>query len=139
MMNKPSLGLCIVLLALLPACVRPIKRQKLMKISLGMTREQITRKLGHPKMLRGSIINAIGQVIEVFEYDVDTGKSSSQIASEVGYGFLAAFLGIWIISGNSNKHIQPFWFYFYDGRLVKWGGAGDWQNETHIIHEMRFT
>lgn len=109
-----------------------------MKVGLGMTKEQVTRSLGEPKMFRGSIANRDGQIVEIYEYDVDTGKSSSQVWSEVGYGFLAAFTGVFIIAKGQDSHIKPFWFYFHDNMLVKWGGAGDWKEETRLIHEMKF-
>jgi hypothetical protein len=31
-----------------------------------------------------------------------------------------------------------YWMYFYDGKLVQWGEAGDWQREADQIYEMRF-
>lgn len=133
-----GIGAVLALLLLLPACVKPVKRQKLLKIELGMTKDQINKILGQPKLLRGSIINRDRQIVEVFEYDVDTGKSSSQIWSNIGYAFLAAFCNVWIFAQGSDSHIKPFWFFFHNNVLVKWGGAGDWQQEMYIVHEMKF-
>lgn len=133
-----QLFLLLSLLIVIPACVKPIKRKKLYTIKLGMSQSQLTRFLGEPKLFRGSIINKDGQIVEVYEYDIDTGKSTSQIWSEIGYGFLMAFCQVFVYAPQRNDHIKPFWFYFYNNRLVKWGAAGDWQMETHYIYQTNF-
>jgi len=33
---------------------------------------------------------------------------------------------------------KPYWLYFADGRLGRWGEAGDWRREADRIYEIRF-
>jgi hypothetical protein len=33
---------------------------------------------------------------------------------------------------------RPYWLYFVDNTLVRWGEAGDWGTEPQRIYEMRF-
>jgi len=109
-----------------------------MGITLGISLDQLIRKLGEPKLFKGSIMNAQGQVVEVYEYDVDTGKSSAQIASEIGYGILVGLFGGFIFTNHQQPHIKPAWFYFHDNRLVRWSAAGNWAEENRIIYQMQF-
>jgi len=75
--------------------------------------------LGEPDAARGSIRNKYGQVIEVWEYEKQKRDTRR---------------------GNIYTGLAPtmYWLYFYDGRLVQWGEAGDWKAEADRIYEMRF-
>jgi len=88
---------------------------KLMKLNLQMTKPEIISAIGNPTAARGSMTNKYGQVIEIWEYALY--KTDDD-----------AFFG------------RPtfYWLYFYDGKLVQWGEAGDWQREADRIYEMRF-
>lgn len=130
------LSLAIVLILGLSACAHTIKRKSLMSVSIGMSKEQIINKLGEPTIFRGSMINKYGQVVEVFEYEVDTGKDSRQVVSEVLFTFSTLGFGAPILA--SKGRVVAFWFYFHDDKLVQWGRAGDWQRAADAIHEIRF-
>jgi len=129
------LGLCVPLL-FLSGCAHTIKRKSLMTISIGMTKEQIIKKLGDPSIFRGSMVNKFSQTIEVFEYDVDRGKSGNQITAETIITISTLGLGAPIFL--SKGQIETLWFYFYDNKLVQWGKAGDWQAQATAIYEVRF-
>ena len=88
---------------------------KLMKLQLGMTKEEVVRVMGEPDAARGSMRNKYDQVIEVWEYLL------FKTDEDAMYG-----------------RKTPYWLYFYNGRLVQWGEAGDWQREADRIHEIRF-
>jgi hypothetical protein len=88
---------------------------KLLKVNLDMTKEEVINAIGKPDAARGAMRNKYDQVIEVWEYlEYKTDD--------------AAFYG----------RETPYWFYFYNGKLVQWGQAGDWQREAEKIYEMRF-
>jgi len=88
---------------------------KLMNLRLKMFKDDVISVMGNPTAVRGSMTNKYGQVIEVWEYALyRTGDD--------------AFYGI----------PTYYWLYFYDGNLVQWGQAGDWQREADRIYEMRF-
>ncbi len=39
---------------------------------------------------------------------------------------------------DSKGDITSYWLYFYDGKLVQWGQAGDWKKEADRIYEINF-
>lgn len=81
-------------------------------ISIGMNKQEVVAQIGEPDIARGSITNKFGQVIEVWEYDVE--------------------------NLYSIPYRQPYWLYFYNGKLARWGKSGDWEKESHTIQEIRF-
>jgi hypothetical protein len=114
MKSEPILKWASILLSLffLVGCATT---GKLIKLNLDMTKEQVINTIGKPDAARGSMRNKYDQVIEVWEYlEYKTDDH--------------AFYGI----------TTPYWLYFYNGRLVQWGQAGDWKQEADRIYEMRF-
>ena len=89
----------------------------LLKLQLGMTKAQVIDILGEPDAARGSMRNKYDQVVEVWEY-------IKQKQNPTG--------GLPIVVP------AIYWMYFYDGKLVQWGEAGDWRREADKIYEMRF-
>jgi hypothetical protein len=89
----------------------------LSRVSLDMTKPDVTDKIGEPDAVRGSIRNKYGQVVEVWEYRL--------------YQYSGAIEGL-------SPYYDLYWLYFVDGKLVQWGKAGDWQKEADRIYEMRF-
>jgi hypothetical protein len=88
---------------------------KLMNLQLQQTKQEVQTAMGKPTAARGSMTNKYGQVIEVWEYALyKTGDD--------------AFYG--------NRTF--YWLYFYNGKLVQWGEAGDWKREADRIYEIRF-
>ncbi len=88
--------------------------KKLQTISLGMTKEAITSRMGNPRAVRGSIVNESGQAVDLWEYRM----------SMPNY--------FW------TDEVRDYWLYFVDGTLSKWGEAGDWQVEKDKIYSIRF-
>lgn len=105
-------GILVLYLFLVVGCATT---GKLMKLNLQMTKPEVISSIGNPTADRGSMTNKYNQVIEVWEYALY--KTDDD-----------AFYG------------RPtfYWLYFYDGKLVQWGEAGDWQKEADRIYEMRF-
>ncbi len=133
---KNIVVLSLFAISILGSCVRSINSDKLISVSVDMDKTEILNRLGKPSVVRGSIKNNHGQIIEVWEYRVDQGKSSTQFAGELAltaltFGLCAPLL---ICEGE----INAYWLYFCDGFLVKWGQAGDWSKEAGIIQEVRF-
>jgi hypothetical protein len=88
---------------------------KLLKVNLDMSKEEVINAIGKPDAARGSMRNKYDQVVEVWEYL----EYKTDVDARVG-------------------RATPYWFYFYNGRLVQWGQAGDWRQEADRIYEMRF-
>jgi hypothetical protein len=79
-----------------------------------MTKDEVLSTMGKQTAVRASMTNKYGQVIEVWEY-----------------GLHKAAFGI---TGGT----KYYWLYFYNGKLVQWGEAGDWQREADLIYETKF-
>lgn len=128
--------LCLLTLALLGCKSDSVPSQRLETISLGMTRKEVIERMGPPRVVRGSIQNKFGQVVEVLEYrftmPVDDGrgmKVSKRVFTVVTVG-----LGALVLDGESRE----YWLYFHDNKLVQWGQAGDWAREADRIYQFNF-
>jgi len=132
--RKTILGLLVLCIAV--GCSHRIRSEKLIKLSVDMDKEQVVATIGKPSVLRGSIKNKHGQIIEIWEYRVDKGKNGHQVGSEM---ILTVFtLGIMSPILLTEGEIENYWLYFCDGTLVKWGQAGDWGREADVIYEVNF-
>ena len=80
------------------------------KISLGMTKEDVRKAIGPANLVRGAIYAKDGAQVEVWEY-------------------------MEAIGGGKKRQ---YWLYFADGKLMKWGEAGDWRRESDRIYEFRW-
>ena len=90
--------------------------------------------MGEPTVVRGSLKNKHGEVIEVWEYKLAVPTSAGQ---KVGKGFATAVtLGTWLAVDEGETGY--YWLYFADGTLAQWGKAGDWKQEADRIYEYRF-
>jgi hypothetical protein len=101
----------ILILILLVGCATT---GKLLRINLQMNKDEVLSTMGKPTAVRGSMTNKYGQVIEVWEY---------------------ALYKKWIGRAGGRTYYR---LYFYEGKLVQWGEAGDWQREADIIYETKF-
>lgn len=117
-----KLALLLVTLPLIAGCVHKmrtwdgyLKSQALMQVAVGMTKEQVIMQLGAPDIVRGSMKNDQGQVVEVWEYMVIRREISPLPYSEV------------------------YWLSFHDNQLAQWCKAGDWQTAHHEMKEIRFS
>jgi len=124
----------LLALFLVIGCTPSTKR--LQTIKLGMKKQEVTKKIGNPTVVRGAITNKHGQNIEVWEYRLNKGKTPNQKQKDVvltvvtlGLGAPALFTG--------GEH-QDYWLYFFDDKLVQWGQAGDWKREADRIYEINF-
>ena len=115
---KKSIGLLFsfLIMIFLCGCARQtVKSKKLLCLSLGMTKEQVIGVMGKPAIFHGSIINKLGQKIEVFEYIVDR-------------------TGFWDLI----ETLEKYWLYFCENKLVQWGEPCDWEKASDTISEIRF-
>ncbi len=127
----------VVLLCLVISGCATIKSTRVLsKIDLGMTEEEVRRRLGEPTVARGAIINKYGQKIKVWEYRLDKGKRGSQLGTELTR--IITSLGKSTPMLLSEGDISDYWLYFFDDKLVRWGQAGDWQRESDKIYEINF-
>ena len=83
-----------------------------MGLSIGTEKQKVIDLIGKPDVIRGSMINKLGQSVEVWEYIIDS-------------HFFCAFC-------------DTYWLYFHDNKLVQWNRAGDFQKESDNIQEIRF-
>ena len=110
--------------------------QNLRKVSIGMTKDQVAENLGEPTVVRGSIMNKYGQVIEVWEYKLAM-PTDDNAGTIIGKSALTVItFGVGAISFKGKR--EMYWLYFYDNKLVQWGQKGDWKQETDRIYEFNF-
>lgn len=79
-----------------------------------MNKGEVVERISEPDIVRGSMTNKFEQVIEIWEYKVE-----SPLATIFDFP-------------------QSYWLYFYDNKLVQWCKAGDWETAAHNIQEIRF-
>jgi hypothetical protein len=106
------------------------------KISLGYSKEEVKKAIGSPRVIRGAIQNQDGQIIEVWEYRLAMPKEAGQVVGESCLTVIT--LGASLAIDETSDH-RLYWLYFVDGKLAKWGEAGDWQTESKNLYEIRFT
>jgi len=106
------------------------------KISLGYSKEEVKKTIGSPRVIRGAIQNKDGQTIEVWEYRFAMPKDAGQVIGDSCATVLTLGLSL---SLDKTTDYRLYWLYFVDGKLAKWGEAGDWQTESKNLYEIRFT
>jgi len=128
--------LFVLMVTVVSGCMTTSTR-KLREISLGMTKDEVVKRLGEPTAVRGAIRNMHDQNIEVWEY-----RLSKSQAGKFWGGLSASILtfGVYTPAAyqDSQSDITNFWLYFYDDKLVQWGQAGDWKKEADRIYEINF-
>lgn len=128
----------VLLLCLgLAGCATVQSARKLRQINLGMSKEKIVETMGEPTVVRGAITNKFNQVVEVWEYKIDKGKSAKRRAGEVFFTLTTFGFGSPVLL--THGEICNYWLYFHDNKLVQWGQAGDWKAEADRIYEINFS
>jgi len=87
---------------------------KLSKLSLNMTTEEVKEAIGEPDEVRG----ALNQTV-TWQYNL---YNKSDAIETFGAGFFLLTISWWIPPPS-----QSYWLYFQNGRLTQWGRAGDWK------------
>lgn len=118
------------------SCSKYASVNSLDNISVYMQKEDVMKKMGKKGIARGAMVNKFGQVIEVREYQIDRGKSGSQLSREITVTLLT--LGLCSPILFSEGEIETYWLYFYNGQLVQWGKAGDWREAERKIYDINF-
>ena len=136
MKKRLSILLIIALFGSLSSCSHYASKRSLDSISLMMSKEDVIQKMDGKGLARGSIINKYDQVIEVREYQIDHGKTRSQIGGEVAATLCT--LGLCAPLLFSEGEIGTYWLYFCNGSLVQWGKAGDWAEAQRMIYDINF-
>lgn len=116
-MKKISIPLTALLF--LGACTHTIQHNKLAKLSIGMDKNTVRKKLGEPVSIRCTSTN--GTETEAWEYDARTAPT-----------FFEAFF-----RGEGARR-DTFVVYFVNGSLTQWGKPNDWQKESTHIQEIRY-
>jgi outer membrane protein assembly factor BamE (lipoprotein component of BamABCDE complex) len=96
----------ITLCLLLFACSTT---RKLKNLSVGMTAAEVVSIIGEPEIAREPMTNKYGQVIELWHYELYNNRADAY---------------------------QPYFLYFYEGRLAKWGKATNLPRKK--IYNMKF-
>jgi hypothetical protein len=95
-----------------------------------MTKEEVVKKIGAPKAVRNAVKDKSGQTIEVWEYQLST-RRAGEFFGDAVFAVGTAGLLAPVIYQRTKDHLQNYWLYFYNDRLVQWGLAGtqpgDWK------------
>jgi len=126
-------------LILLLGCSTPansIRSDQLITLHLGMTKTEVQKVIGPPTVARGSIRNKYEQVVDVWEYTValPNQDTAGQAAGKAAITVLTFGAGAVLYEGQ----LQPYWLYFLNDELTRWGAAGDWSTEPQRIYEFKF-
>lgn len=100
-----------------------------------MSKEQLAGELGNG-IRRGAVKNKYDQTVEVWEYKVKEGISGAQLGAQIGISILT--LGMTAPLIGQGGAINAYWLYLVDGKLVRWGQAGDWDDAQRQIYDVNF-
>jgi hypothetical protein len=125
-MRKPLAALMLVILPLLPGCgiTQPMKKSEshLYKLQLGSTTSEVRKSIGTADRVRASTTMDDGRTLELDEYAIYPNYRAVMNALLCP---LTLTLSCWFPGGRSVS--DPYWLQFVDGKLLKWGRAGDFQ------------
>lgn len=94
---------------------------KLGLLSINDDRSKVLATIGVPDAVRGARTLESGQAIQVDEYRLYD-KDAATFAAAMCIP--TATLSCWVPPPNRTI---PYWVQYRDGKLEKWGRAGDWQ------------
>lgn len=94
---------------------------KLSSLSIGKEKSDVIAEMGSPDVLRGSKKLEDGRTLEVAEYRL---YEPSQWVYNALLGIPTITLSWWV---PMRTQTRAYWLQYIDGRLDRWGHAGDWQ------------
>ncbi len=94
----------------LVSCANYASPQNLDELVIHMNKDDVLKKMNFSGISRGSILTESGKVVEVREYQI-----------------FQPFVGT-----------HAYWLYFSDGKLAKWGQAGDWADAQKFVYDVNF-
>ncbi len=95
----------------------------LARLSLGMTKDEVRKSIGNPAVVRDAIRNPNGEIMEVWEYQLQTVGTFRTMMAGMGAAGLAA-QGV-PVQPIGRTPLQAYWLYFVDSKLVQWRQAGE--------------
>ncbi|MBP7056409.1 MAG: hypothetical protein KBB52_06130 [Candidatus Omnitrophica bacterium] len=105
-------------------------------VPLGVSKNDVIKKVGHPAIVRGAFSKDDGEKVEVWEYKVGRGKSFEKVFGEAAYtAFTIGSGGQVLVSAADTGRI---WVYFVSDKFAGWTPAGDWARDTERMRQMRF-
>ena len=104
-------------------------KDKLTKLDLLMSKNDVRIRIGEPDEIRGSITNVDGDIVTVWQYDLYP-KSVALINFAFG---IPLFTLTWLLPPL--KAPDTYWMYFVGDKLAQWGRAGDWRPD--VIMQIR--
>jgi hypothetical protein len=133
-MSKRAVIGITALSLLVTSCAQYAKESDLDCIKIGMKKEKAMDGMSSRGYMRGSLLNKYGDVIEVREYEVQRDKDAgfyiaAGILTICTFGIL---LPIFLAPG----HVDTYWLYFSNNKLIQWGKAGDWKEAERIIWDI---
>lgn len=96
-----------VFLAALVGC--QTSTQELAELSLGMSQGDVRDRIGEPTVVRGGVTNRYGQVVEVWEYELERPKTDRQVAREITVTVLTVGLASPILFRGGET--RNYWLY----------------------------
>lgn len=131
------LTLALLATALLSGCgvFTPLMRSegKLSELELNLPRGEVLSRIGSPDAVRGATRLADGSAKQIDEYRLYA-KSSAFTA--LAFCPITLTISCWFPRPGDEA---SYWLSYVDGRLYKWGRAGDWQpdftSEIRVINK----
>lgn len=104
--------------------------------SIGMSKLDVIKKVGRPAIVRGTLKNKDGEIVEVWEYKVGKAKDLQQVSTEIVFTVMSAGSGAPLLL--SAAETDRYWVYFINGAYAGWSHAGDWARDREKLHDMYF-
>ena len=93
----------------------------LQKLALGDSRQDVVGKIGSPDSVRGTTMASPSTQVEIHEYIL---YPKNTAVNNFAWGFPLLTLSWWIPPPSDQRQ---YWLQYVNGRLSRWGRAGDWQ------------
>ena len=120
------LGLLVLIGATGCGVVIPAKRSvtKLVSLSIGMTPDQVALVIGEPSEVRAAETTRDGKSHILHEHDLYTPRAAMWHGIN---GPFSATITWWV---PFHAWTRPYWMTYIDGKLERWGRAGDWRPDV---------
>ena len=123
----------IVTVLVLGACATV--ESQLRELPVGISKDEVVRRVGKPDLSYATVTTRGGQRVQVVEYDVGGGSSSSGSGMLGTVGLLSGGAGG---GGSAAARNDRVWLTFVDGQLTQRTPAGDWRRERERLRTARF-
>lgn len=135
-MKKNFAAILTISCLLVGGCATVKSAKEFENVSVGMSKFDVIKKLGRPAIVRGTLEDKEGEIIEVWEYKAGKGKGFQQVSTEIVFTVMSAGSGAPLLL--SAAETDRYWVYFTNGAFSGWSRAGDWARDREKLRDMYY-